>query len=818
MRAYDKCITKIKKAAGQKDGEKILNDVKAKRILKELLEEHKKIKSDDGFTDPTLAFLDKVEKLALAEKTQATIEKRNYVINMQKKAEFYATLDKFSNDHEALVSFLVGINRPIEGARSSVATRQQALFHQYVKGFVNELDQENLLPHWYDKKNGADIAQELFELDSETGRPGITNNTSAVKIAKIVKKYQDVLRDRQNRAGAWIQKLPGYIATQNHDMIKVRSSSYEEWKNFILPKLDLEKTFEFTPQDKWDEYLKEAYNGIITGKHSHFDGATEADGLIAYRGPGSIGRRVSQHRSFHFKSPSDWVEYNSKFGVGTVQGSILKGIERGAKNTAVMEKMGPNPTIFYQTIKDHLLEKNKTNLKVFEKIQGSNLTIGATPDYLMKELIGETSIVKSVTLARIGQGVRLFTNLVSLGSSFFSQIPDLAGKASELRFQGRHPLEAYRQGFMDIFTGKGDKETQLLAHSLGAGYEGILHESMTRFSSDDSIPGVLANMNRFFFKLNLMEYWNDAQKMGMARSMSSFLANQSHLSYSQLDPRTTEVMKLYNILEPEWDILRKAKTKVNGYNYIVPELIPDKDLQTKFHEYISDRVDFGILTPGAQERAIAHRGTQAGTWEGELFRSLAQFKMFSITNITKALDREFHGKGKADILGLVNLIVGGTILGYLGMSAKDIVKGLKPRSLEDPRTWKAALLQGGGLGLYGDYMFGEYDRYGNNLVSALAGPSLSRLDPIGRMYSKAMKGINPDTGEPYLKPAEVFEFAKNNTPFLNLFYLRSAMDYLILYKIQENLNPGFLNNMESRIMDEQGREFILPPSQVVNTQ
>ena len=42
MRAYDKCITKIKKAAGQKDGEKILNDVKAKRILKELLEEHKK--------------------------------------------------------------------------------------------------------------------------------------------------------------------------------------------------------------------------------------------------------------------------------------------------------------------------------------------------------------------------------------------------------------------------------------------------------------------------------------------------------------------------------------------------------------------------------------------------------------------------------------------------------------------------------------------------------------------------------------------------------------------------------------------------------
>lgn len=806
-KGFDKCIAQMKAAAGKVDGQDVLSNAKAGKILKALAEDRKSSKKN-GIVDPDLDFLDRVEKMVAAEQTSAIIEKRNAALNMLRKKEFFDYAKNFKDDHDALQAFLAGIAKPVEGARSSVATRQQAMFNQYMKGMLNDLEKDGLLPHFQDAKNGRDIAIELFELDGTTGGAGRTNNTAAIKIAKVVRKFQDELVSRQNKAGAWIQKLPGYIVSQSHDMGKVRAATFEEWRDFILDKLDLDATFGGLPQEKWNEMLLESYKGITSGRHMTAAGSLEADGLVGFKGSSSIGRKVSEHRVLHFNGPESFVEYNDRFGSGSVQGSILKGVDRASKNIALMEKMGPNPQAFYDTIKSQLLDRNKSNLPVFDKIQGKQAIqniVGDTTDNLMKELMGETSLVQSLTWARINQGLRQWTNMVSLGGSIFSQLPDLASKASELRFQGRHPLEGYRQAFTDIFVGKGNKEQQRIAQGLGAGFEGVLNESIGRFMTDDGLPGQVSEASRLFFKLNFMEYWNEAHKMGMARSMSAFLASHSDLPYDQLHIRTQEVMKLYGIKDAEWEVIKKAKTKVGDYEYILPELITDQKIRTQFDEYMADRIDYGVLTPGVRERAIAHKGTQAGTFEGELFRHLSQFKLFAISMVSKLLPREFQGMGKPDVFGIVQLMTGATVLGYLSMSAKDIVKGRKPRPLEDPRTWKAALLQGGGLGIYGDFLFGEYDRYGGGFMSTMAGPTLSKGDPLMRMYSQALKGK--------LDASEIFQFVKNNTPFLNLFYLRSALDYLFLYDIQESMNPGFLRRMERRIMDEQGQEFILPPSQ-----
>ena len=52
-------------------------------------------------------------------------------------------------------------------------------------------------------------------------------------------------------------------------------------------------------------------------------------------------------------------------------------------------------------------------------------------------------------------------------------------------------------------------------------------------------------------------------------------------------------------------------------------------------------------------------------------------------------------------------------------------------------------------------------------------------------------------------------------PFVNLFYTRMALDYLVLYRLQEAVNPGFLRRMERRIERENAQHFVLPPSQAV---
>jgi hypothetical protein len=54
-----------------------------------------------------------------------------------------------------------------------------------------------------------------------------------------------------------------------------------------------------------------------------------------------------------------------------------------------------------------------------------------------------------------------------------------------------------------------------------------------------------------------------------------------------------------------------------------------------------------------------------------------------------------------------------------------------------------------------------------------------------------------------------------NTPYLNLFYARPVLDYLILWNMQEAVSPGTLRRMERTVAREQDQQFWLRPSVAV---
>ena len=64
-----------------------------------------------------------------------------------------------------------------------------------------------------------------------------------------------------------------------------------------------------------------------------------------------------------------------------------------------------------------------------------------------------------------------------------------------------------------------------------------------------------------------------------------------------------------------------------------------------------------------------------------------------------------------------------------------------------------------------------------------------------------MNGELGDAGEKTLK------FGIRNTPFINLFYTKAAMDYLFIYGMSEAMNPGFLARTERKFAKEYGQEF-----------
>jgi hypothetical protein len=241
------------------------------------------------------------------------------------------------------------------------------------------------------------------------------------------------------------------------------------------------------------------------------------------------------------------------------------------------------------------------------------------------------------------------------------------------------------------------------------------------------------------------------------------------------------------------------------------------------------------LEPGARTRQFLLRGSQSGTVLGEIARMFAQFKSFPVVYAQRVFGREIYGRGY-DTLGqylrtgegkhfaaVAGLMVSLTLSGLLAMQAKQLIKLREPRPLDDWRTWSAAFFQGGSLGIYGDFLFGQMSRMGAGAIETLAGPVPSALLGKNGLYSlgsdtiwgSATSILSDEEVEPKDVASKWVRYALNNTPFANLHLLRPTLDALIFWRLQEALNPGSMRRMERNLMKESGTRYLVRPSEVV---
>lgn len=243
-----------------------------------------------------------------------------------------------------------------------------------------------------------------------------------------------------------------------------------------------------------------------------------------------------------------------------------------------------------------------------------------------------------------------------------------------------------------------------------------------------------------------------------------------------------------------------------------------KDLQEKLRTYFTDQTGYLALEPDAKTRALMLQGTQPGTWTGEMMRFMTQFKSFTGAYMQKIMGRELYGRGyegdsiigalragNGEFQGIASLIAMSSLMGYGSLALKDMIRGKQPPPPTDPKTFLAAMVQGGGAGIYGDFLFGAASRTGNSTLENLAGPVPSSAAQIVELYHKALQGDDV--------AAHAMLAAINNTPFNNLYYLRPVLNYAVIYRAQEMMNPGYLRRLE-RQADKDGSPFLIRPTVV----
>jgi hypothetical protein len=386
--------------------------------------------------------------------------------------------------------------------------------------------------------------------------------------------------------------------------------------------------------------------------------------------------------------------------------------------------------------------------------------------------------------------------------------------------------------------------------------EGTNRDILSQFNPNDTVPGTASRLANTFFKLSGLTWLLNKQKAGAEWALSRRAAMHFSTAAADLPEGMSRALHLYDISPAEWDILRGAPEhiEVDGRQFLTPKaadragddgyeamlrgsgaLADDAKPETiarrvmdarealamKTHAWLHDTADRSIVTPGIADRAMILGSTHPGTLGGEFWRFIAQFKMWPAAAIRQQWGRELQGnEGLGKVGGILNLTVGSMITGYAVMTLKDLLKGQNPRPPLDPRTAVAAMMQGGGLGIAGDYLFGEYNRFGQNLAESFLGPVLGQgvanvMDLWNRIKARAEGTESANMRD---KPVadlgpDALKLLTDNLPFVNLFYTRQAFNYLFLHSLQETMRPGYLRRAERGVKQRTGTTMWLSPAE-----
>ncbi len=778
-------------------------------------------------------------KITEQAKIAAAIQKRNQLINARAYSNIIAAVKAdTANPGKALSALMVGDARR---GLFSVDARQQSIMTDHVGMLAADLRKNDLLALFKSNELDAEIYRELFD------GLGTSGSKEARQIAESVRRIQKRLLDRKNRNGANIGELENYVVRQSHDSILIRAAGKQQWIDEVKQLINRERTFESKPpRMSEDEFLGNIYDNLATGNHQKTDALYGDDGIIdqlsEFKGPRNLAKRLSSERIIHFRDGKTAYEYAQKYSRMSFSESVLNSITHDAQSIGLMEVFGTNPQRMFQIVLADLQQQAKPDAKAFSKISVRRLkTQFAELDGTTRARgAGQPVWGLNTDFAGIAAGARMIQNMAKLGFATISSISDLGTKAAFINSNTERGIfGSYAVALKDTFRLFNSKEQQELAFLLNVGVENMLGDVHARFGANDSGPGKIAKAHQMFFRLNGMAWWNNAQKTGIARMLSADLANYSRKGFDKVPSETQRLLRLYGIGETEWGLLRTLDNKaVDGRRYVIPNqmdelandvidpIIRDRrntlnitdamrqdfkdELRTKFAAYLTDSADTAIPTPGARERALMNQGLPRGTVGGEAIRLVMQLKGFPITYVMKGMDRQLASGG---VVGLAKMMVGTTMLGYLANATKDVLKGRSPQDVFDDdytlntETLTRAFVQGGGAGIYGDFIFGEFNRFGQSPLETLAGPTLGTANDLLKIFAKFRDGDDAT--------ADTVRLALRNTPFINLFYTKLALDYLFVYELQEFANPGYLQRMERRMQRETGQEFYFPPSQAV---
>ena len=319
-----------------------------------------------------------------------------------------------------------------------------------------------------------------------------------------------------------------------------------------------------------------------------------------------------------------------------------------------------------------------------------------------------------------------------------------------------------------------------------------------------SLTGYMADRVITFSGLSA---WTQAGKHAFGMAFQSEIAERVKIGFFELPDMLRQTFERHGLGSAEWDIMRKAElyNPEDGLHLLRPKEIANIERNPRAREVaemyiamIHRETKFAIPEGTVRTQSMLKTG-QPGSIAGELSRNFAQFKSFGAAVMMQhggRIAREWQGERQGRAVSMAaSLLVTGAIAGAFVIELKDIVNGRDPRGIKqliDGNSpggdyWMQALLQAGGLGILGDFLFSGVNRIGGGLSSFVVGPFGGQVD---RMRDRTFGNIDEFAkGENMKLGREMVATTRDLMPGGTLWYLRLAKERLLMNQIEAMVDP-----------------------------
>lgn len=674
------------------------------------------------------------------------------------------------------------------------------------------------------------LKEVLRELHGEA-----SGNAAAQAIAQAVLKAFERARTLANANGMDIAKLADFGVPHMHNARKIAAAGFRAWSDMVYDRADWSRIVNHQTgkpfavargarpfREDVDDFLEKIYENIITG------GWNDRSPSMAPGGRALYASR-SDPRILHFKSADDWMVYNDAFGMQNPFEAVVSHIRGMASDIALMRAFGPNPKAGLEHAiqvmeRDAARAEGPKAPRALEKIQKK----GRKARVMLSLLNGSANVPHDSFWAAFFAGTRNLLTAAQLGSAGLSSITDLASMAMAsraLKLGARGPLQ---ETLKNILGGMDQQTAKDLGFILDTWFD--TGSSAARFMGDVWSPELTSRVTNFVLRANGLSFWTDRARVAVEAAFGSDLAQLAGKSFDDLNVELKTYMQNRGIGAREWDAVRAAGviyTDARGGRHINANWFREhtdlpaaeaEDIAIRWGALVQDHMEQSIPTSSIRGRASIIGESRPGSLMGELARSGIMYKGYALSQMFNMIRRlgEMPGNLGTKARFATFYVAAMTAMGALSLQLKEIAKGNDVRSM-NPLTgsgfWRAALLQGGGIGIFGDFFSASTSRTGAGIQEVLLGPVVGLGSDVLRattgQLGNAWDGGKTSVGRSLVNLGRRYNPLASFQPLLPV-PTRAALDRMVWDQLQWLVDPEAdmqFRRVAARLKKEKGTQM-----------